>query len=174
MSTNDWSGTIPSTISAMTSLAVIWLNANRLVGTIPELGRLTNLRGVYLYHNMLSGTIQSQIGLLTNMLILQWFNNSLSGAIPSSIGRLTSLSTQWLNDNKLAGTIPTQIAVCFLLGRRRNKAPPPTEEPVLADARPTGRYSNNSTTLIQTHANSHYDYLSAAEIGNKQEDKADF
>ena len=55
---NRLSGEIPSDLGRLLDLRVLWLNDNRLTGSIPaELGRLPNLRSLYLSGNDLSGCI---------------------------------------------------------------------------------------------------------------------
>merc|ERR1712037_260742 len=55
---NEFSGTIPSGFSDLTSLRTLVFFFNKLTGTIPaELSRLTNLEALYLVGNNLGGTM---------------------------------------------------------------------------------------------------------------------
>ena len=59
-------------------------------GTIPsELGKLTNLEGLYLYSNQLK--IPSELGNLTQLGRVVPLGQQLSGTIPSELGKLTNL-----------------------------------------------------------------------------------
>jgi hypothetical protein len=66
---------------------------------------------LYLYHNLLTGTIPTEIG-LTTIEDLDLHENKLIGTIPTEIGKLTSAFWVSLADNQLVGTIPPEIALC--------------------------------------------------------------
>ena len=51
------------------------------------LGNLTNLIGLVLGVNELSGEIPLELGNLTNLTVLSLYNNQLSGCVPSSLSR---------------------------------------------------------------------------------------
>ena len=86
------------------------LGGNRLSGSIPpELGNLSNLRGLSLSGNDLSGSIPSELGNLSN---LEWLALSavyLTGSIPPELGRLHNLRELILDDNHLTGSIPPEL-----------------------------------------------------------------
>ena len=70
----------------------MYLNSNQLTGEIPpEIGNLTNLTGLNLSSNQLTG------------------DNQLTGEIPSTIGNLTNLTVLRLYDNQLTGEIPSEV-----------------------------------------------------------------
>ena len=73
------------------------------------MGNLTNLEGLYLSNNQLTGEIPSEIGNLTNLTELRLYINDLTGSIPPEIGNLTNLTQLFLNSNQLTGTIPDEI-----------------------------------------------------------------
>ncbi|CAN1755055.1 Leucine-rich repeat receptor protein kinase EMS1 [Linum perenne] len=55
---NMLDGEIPSSLANLTSLATLDLGSNQLTGSIPvEFGRCSNLQGLYLANNHLSGTV---------------------------------------------------------------------------------------------------------------------
>lgn len=103
-------GSIPSTIGKLTSLAFIDLSQNSLHGTIPEsIGDLSNLKRLYLDDNNLEGPIPESIGKLNKLSILYLNHNRLSGLIPSTMSSATSLKELHLNINSLSGRIPASI-----------------------------------------------------------------
>ena len=56
------------------------------------MGRLTNLRGLRLQGNQLTGPIPVELGGLTNLQNLLLFSNQLTGSIPSAeLGSLSNL-----------------------------------------------------------------------------------
>ena len=62
---------------------------NQLTGEIPkEIGKLMNLRRLYLYKNQLTGEIPKEIGKLINLNELDLNKNKLTGEIPKEIGQL--------------------------------------------------------------------------------------
>tara|TARA_Y100001960_G_C14781529_1_gene887139 strand:- start:3161 stop:5377 length:2217 start_codon:yes stop_codon:yes gene_type:complete len=70
--------------------------------TIPnQIGYLTNLKGLWLTDNHLSGEIPSSIGNLVNLRSLGLRDNDLTGSIPSQIGNLTQLHVFDMADNQL-------------------------------------------------------------------------
>ena len=70
--------------------------------TIPnQIGYLTNLEGLWLSDNHLSGEIPSSIGNLINLRSLGLRDNDLTGSIPSQIGNLTQLHVFDMADNQL-------------------------------------------------------------------------
>jgi Leucine-rich repeat (LRR) protein len=115
---NSLTGTIPTSLAALTGLLELHLNDNALTGAIPsQLGELTALTGMYLSNNALSGTIPSQLGGMTALQVLYLFGNALTGTISSELGQLTALTELWLNDNSLTGTIPSQLGDLTALTR---------------------------------------------------------
>jgi len=88
----------------------ISLSENQLTGSIPpEIGNLINLSGLYLYNNQLTGSIPPEIGNLTNILYLYLENNQLTGSIPPELVSLTNLRNLNLSSNQLIGSIPPEL-----------------------------------------------------------------
>ena len=81
------------------------------MSSIPsELGLLhASLANLYLFNNLLTGTIPTELGLLTFVNDLELFNNSLTGSIPSELGRLSILNFLFLSNNRLSGTLPSEL-----------------------------------------------------------------
>ena len=86
------------------------ISGNQLEGNIPpELGNLSNLRGLWLNDNQLTGGIPSDLGNLADLERLSLARNQLSGDIPSELGNLTNLVYLRLVGNQLTGCIPVAL-----------------------------------------------------------------
>ncbi|GLJ06565.1 hypothetical protein SUGI_0042110 [Cryptomeria japonica] len=75
-------GNIPSSLANLSALTQLLLGNNNLIGSVPDLSPLKNLK------------------------ILQLQNNQLTGDIPSSLEKLTLLKELFLQNNKLNGAVP--------------------------------------------------------------------
>ena len=76
----------------------------------PELGNLSNLEGLVLDGNELSGAIPPELGNLSNLTELRLSENQLSGAIPSELGNLSNLERLTLGgSNQFTGCIPASL-----------------------------------------------------------------
>ncbi|MFL5738623.1 MAG: T9SS type A sorting domain-containing protein [Flavisolibacter sp.] len=107
LSSNNLSGTLPSTISSLTSMSDIVLMGNEITGSIPiSFGSLFQLSGLNLSDNKLTGPIPDIVGNLHKLSSLNLSGNQLTGAIPESISQLTNLNTLFLSDNQLGGSVP--------------------------------------------------------------------
>ncbi len=95
---NKLSGTLPGSLSNLTSMVYLYLHDNQLSGTIPALP--TSSKDLYLDNNQLSGVIPA---LPTSLQALNLYSNQLSGVIPPLP---TSLQTLNLGSNQLSGAIP--------------------------------------------------------------------
>jgi len=108
---NQLNGTIPSSISGLSTLASLVLTSNMLYGSIPfSMGGLTALSTLYLNQNQFSGTIPTSLGSLTQMTgLITLDGNQLTGTIPPSLGSLTGLFGFYASSNQLNGTIPSSL-----------------------------------------------------------------
>ena len=68
-----------ATIDQMTELP---LQDNHLTGSIPDLGRLTNLTLLRMWNNELTGEIPASLSNLTKLRYLELWDNQLTGPIP--------------------------------------------------------------------------------------------
>ncbi|XP_052203404.1 protein STRUBBELIG-RECEPTOR FAMILY 3-like [Diospyros lotus] len=82
LSGNQFTGSIPNTLSSLGQLADLSLNDNRLTGNIPD-------------------AFQPLVGLVN----LDLSGNNLSGQLPPSLGNLSSLTTLHLQNNQLTGVL---------------------------------------------------------------------
>ena len=85
MALNHLSGNIPSELSSLSELEVIFSDNNRFTGEIPELPSQTNLVSLVLGRNYLTGQIPESIWGLSKLVELSISFNYLSGTISNSI-----------------------------------------------------------------------------------------
>ena len=70
---------------------------------------MTQLQGLFLTTNRLSGPIPPELGQLSGLDALELHDNQLSGPIPPELGRLTGLDSLSLSGNRLSGPIPVDL-----------------------------------------------------------------
>ena len=83
-----------------------------LISLLPSpfvLGCLTNLVGLSLSSNQLTGEIPAELGGLTNLVVLSLSRNELTGEIPAELGNLSNLVILYLPRNQFAGCIPAGL-----------------------------------------------------------------
>ncbi|XP_020261643.1 DNA damage-repair/toleration protein DRT100-like [Asparagus officinalis] len=134
LSSNKFSGQIPSQISNLSSLQVFDFAENDFIGTTLEslgdlkarassrkinpcnntsgefpsnLIKLSGLLVLNLANNFLHGTIPNQISNLHELLSMDLSSNLLSGPIPSSMSSMTFMSFPNLSNNNFLGKIPS-------------------------------------------------------------------
>ena len=95
---NRLSGSLPD-LGALTNLMSLNLSVNQLSGSLPDLSALTRLTSLWLDYNRLNGPIPD-LSTLTNLTSLHLNRNRLSGAIPD-LGALTNLTSLNLQGNRL-------------------------------------------------------------------------
>ena len=71
---------------------------------------LSNLTGLHLEDNALTGTIPPELGDLASLGGLYLNENELSGGIPPELGAILSLTRIDVSENQLTGGIPREIA----------------------------------------------------------------
>lgn len=133
VSTNFLAGSIPPTISALTSLQLFDARNNVLTGTVPSdfggslqslnlmgnkiaalptsLARLTALRVLDVSNNEISGTLPSELASLVNLHTLNVAANRLEGSIPSAFGALSNLLSLNLSINSLSHGVPSTLTM---------------------------------------------------------------
>ncbi|XP_027352730.1 probable LRR receptor-like serine/threonine-protein kinase IRK [Abrus precatorius] len=111
LSSNAFSGELPSGIGGLSSLQVLNISANKISGYIPVgLGELKSLYIIDLSDNKLNGSIPSEIEGAISLSELRLQKNLLGGRIPAQIDKCSSLTFLILSHNKLTGSIPPAIA----------------------------------------------------------------
>lgn len=133
--TNTISGQLPPELSKCVNLKVLNVSVNRLVGPVPDLSGLQNLKTFDLSMNFFTGKFPSwvvnvtgivelglglndfteseippDIGNLKNLTWLFFSRCGRIGEIPESVYDLTELETLDLSRNKLSGTISGSIS----------------------------------------------------------------
>jgi Leucine rich repeat len=116
LGTNSLSGTLPLDLGYLTDLRRLYLYHNYLSGAVPTtIVSLRQLKDLELNENALSGPIPTEIWLLTLLESLLLASNQFTGQISSQLGKLTDLTDLYFNENSLTGTIPAQIGLLHLV-----------------------------------------------------------
>ena len=148
LSSKSLTGTIPSELGNLSSLASLILRNNQLTGSIPsELGDLSTLTHLYLSSNRLTGTIPVELGDLSTLTHLYLSSNQLTGSIPAELGDLSSLTDLYLGSNRLTGSIPDE------LGSLNNLARLSLTINELTGSIPTGLGGLSSLTVLSLGSN---------------------
>ncbi|KAG0483877.1 hypothetical protein HPP92_011961 [Vanilla planifolia] len=104
LSNNFIGGTIPANLPL--TLQAFFLSSNQFTGSIPgSLSKLTQLLDMSVNANNLSGELPDAFQSLTSLINLDLSSNNLSGHLPTSMGGLASLTTLHMQNNKLSGTL---------------------------------------------------------------------
>jgi len=94
----------------MTDLFALWIDANEITGTIPtEVGLLKSMASFSMTNATLTGTIPTEIGNMSGLRRLWLFNNQLSGSVPVELKKLTDLEILEVHHNKLKGEMPNGV-----------------------------------------------------------------
>ncbi|XP_035545742.1 probable LRR receptor-like serine/threonine-protein kinase At3g47570 isoform X2 [Juglans regia] len=98
---------MPSILVNVSSLQVIDLSFNMLVGTLPMyiFDHLPKLQAISLSSNQLHGQLPSTLYKCKQLQVLALSMNNFNGRISPEIGNLTMLTELYLSDNKFEGTI---------------------------------------------------------------------
>ncbi|MCO5552293.1 hypothetical protein L7F22_027618 [Adiantum nelumboides] len=115
LSTNFFTGSIPSSISSSTALRLLNFSCNTLSGPLPPaFSQLINLRGLYLSDNNLTGSIPAEFGnAFVALEELDFSVNRLVGSIPASFANCSALRNLNLGTNFLSGKLPLDV-VCSM------------------------------------------------------------
>jgi Leucine-rich repeat (LRR) protein len=85
----------------------LWLDGNNVTGTIPStIGDLSSLASFSVTNSSLTGTIPPEMGLLTDMRRCWLFSNQLTGTIPNTLAMWFDIQVFEVYDNELTGTMP--------------------------------------------------------------------
>ncbi|XVF87307.1 hypothetical protein PTKIN_Ptkin18bG0109500 [Pterospermum kingtungense] len=114
LASNEFSGSLPSSLGDCTNLQNLSLSINRFSGFVPRsIGNLTRLKEANLSGNNLQGEIPWEMGNLFNLEVFDAVNNSLTGGIPPSMFNVSSLTSLYLLDNGLSGSLPDNMCNHF-------------------------------------------------------------
>ncbi|KAL8551137.1 hypothetical protein ACS0TY_000280 [Phlomoides rotata] len=104
LSSNNFIGSIPNSLSNLTSLRLLNLSHNSIHDSIPlALGRMTNLEQLDLSSNQLSGGIPQTLTSLTFLVALNLSHNYLIGPIPQANQFLTFSNESYAGNSGLCG-----------------------------------------------------------------------
>jgi Leucine-rich repeat (LRR) protein len=117
LSSNYFTGQIPSSLGKLHKLHYLYLDNNKLearnnqsLDILDALSNCPDLQGLSLYGNQLHGVLPNSIGNLSATLeLLDLGANNLHGIVSTSIGALKNLTYLHLGGNNFVGTIPYSI-----------------------------------------------------------------
>ena len=116
---NNLRGTLPAELGNLDQLTELPLQDNYLTGSIPDLGRLTNLTLLRMWNNQLTGKIPASLSNLTKLRYLELWENQLTGPIPD-LRSHTGLVFLDLHGNQLSGKIPSMSGLDQLVDLHLN------------------------------------------------------
>ncbi|KAL4600001.1 hypothetical protein ACB092_11G166100 [Castanea dentata] len=115
---NQFTGTIPVSLSNVSDIHMLEISENQFTGTIPmSFGNLLNLQGFGAYSNLLGNNSVDDLSFLSSLNncsqlnLLDVGHNQLGGELSNSITNL-SIQLLWLqlDGNSIGGSIPTRIS----------------------------------------------------------------
>ncbi|CAL9087637.1 unnamed protein product [Musa textilis] len=119
LSSNHFTGSLPSDLSSCTSLVSFSLSNNNFSGELPleALISMPHLKTLELAFNNLTGSLGDLITMMPMLQVLDLSSNSLTGSIPSELctSPIFALETLYLQNNQLTGRIPESLSNCTKL-----------------------------------------------------------
>ncbi|MEQ8473539.1 MAG: FG-GAP-like repeat-containing protein [Marinoscillum sp.] len=103
---------LPVEMGSLTNLTYFYGYGNNLT-SLPDLSSSTGLRAIYLWNNMISGSI-SDFFVFDSLQYLDVYGNNFEGTF-DGIGNLTILETIYAGENQISGFIPEEISNCTLI-----------------------------------------------------------
>ncbi|CAM0908966.1 unnamed protein product [Alopecurus aequalis] len=104
LSNNKIGGTIPEDLPP--TLQNLFLSDNQLTGSIPSsISKLTSLSAMSLNENHLDGELPDAFDPLIGLVNFDISSNNFTGVLPPSMKSLSSLTTLRIQDNQLSGTL---------------------------------------------------------------------
>lgn len=108
------------------------MNSNNFSGAFPLLPNrsMTQLRGLYLSDNQLTGSIiptnttimnTTSICDQMNLQTLYIDNNRMNGTIPSCLNQLINVQQLIISNNQLSGTVPSELGTLERLSEYKRK-----------------------------------------------------
>ncbi|KAJ9172709.1 hypothetical protein P3X46_015920 [Hevea brasiliensis] len=122
LSSNNFYGQIPESLSNLTRLSRLSLSRNWFSGQIPmSLGSLANLEELYLDNNILQGTIPASFNGLMSLKRLEIQSNKLYGEFPELVS-LKNLYFLDASDNAISGEVPATLPSSLVQISMRNNS----------------------------------------------------
>jgi len=155
LSSNKLEGSLPASLSGMSSLLELKLSDNNLTGGIEAIRDLENLEVVHIANNKLSGTIPDMFDQLFRLHDLALPGNKFGGTIPKTLTHLQTLRYLDLEGNDLTGSLPPGLGlltdvVSISLGRNGFGGSIPTILGKLDDIKTLMLSENKLTGTIPT------------------------
>ena len=109
-------GSLPASLSGLTSLQLLNLGDNAISGSIPaDYASLINLQILNISSNSLSGQFPTYIKDFNYLQYLHLGNNDLTGSLPQDFSKLIYLKEFRVNDNQLSGGLNNSLGNCAQL-----------------------------------------------------------
>lgn len=106
LSSNNFSGRVPSSFGDLDHLLTLNLSKNHLDGPIPaEFENLRHIQILDMSSNNLSGNVQQEFSQLQNLTCLILTNNSFHGEVPSKLTNFSRQDNQDLSDTFFSGRV---------------------------------------------------------------------
>ncbi|CAN1816828.1 Probable LRR receptor-like serine/threonine-protein kinase At3g47570 [Linum perenne] len=107
---NQFTGSVPSSLSNASNLVLLQLQGNNFTGSMPNsIGNLTRLFDLDISGNNLQGQVPGSIENCQKLTFLNMAFNNLSGVVPRQLGNLSSLQTFDGSYNQFSGEIPYDL-----------------------------------------------------------------
>jgi serine/threonine protein kinase/Leucine-rich repeat (LRR) protein len=104
------SAKIPTEIGRLTTMQILDLSHNSLLGTLPStVGSLVDLVSIDVSNNVLTGTIPASFSGLLELEVMALYANQLSGSLPEFVGSLSSLTQLLLQSNNFQFQVPYEV-----------------------------------------------------------------
>ncbi|XP_026656426.2 protein STRUBBELIG-RECEPTOR FAMILY 3 isoform X2 [Phoenix dactylifera] len=108
LSNNHIGGNIPENLPR--TMMQFFLSANQFTGSIPDsLSELTLLSDMSVNQNLLTGELPDAFQSLTGLINLDLSSNNLTGQLPPSMQNLSSLTALNIENNLFSGPIPEKL-----------------------------------------------------------------
>lgn len=102
-------GEIPATVSMVTTLEVLRLDRNSLIGFVPSLNNLTKISQLHLSYNRLEGPLPD-LSSMNSLTYVDISNNSFDATeAPEWFMKLESLTTLVMENGRLEGEVPPDL-----------------------------------------------------------------
>ncbi|XP_075673804.1 uncharacterized protein LOC142643140 isoform X2 [Castanea sativa] len=107
---NSFSGQVPASLGELQKLEYLSLDSNQLYGTLPSaVTNCSSLIHLSAEDNALKGLIPATMGAIPKLQVLSLSHNELSGRVPASVGSLMKLAVLDLSKQNLSGELPNEL-----------------------------------------------------------------
>lgn len=108
-SCNEIAGAFPAELYGARNLNTLYLDCNKMQGSVAPLTTLWNATDIRCSRNQFSGEIPEGFGKIAGLKILTLDDNELTGSIPADIAKCRSLEIFHLYNNRMSGEIPRSV-----------------------------------------------------------------